>query len=135
MIFAVPILIAAALFLCWALISLTIAALPLFSGVSMAALVLDEGGSLGIAILTGVLVAVAVAKVGPFAFSRAGSPWARLAIGFAFAAPAALAAHHAAAGLLGHLVGIAARQILAVLVAIVVAMVAWRRLAEDARRA
>lgn len=135
MIFAVPILIAVAVFLCWALISVTIAALPFFSGVSAAALVLNEGGSLAIAILTGMLVAVAVAKVGPFAFARAGSPWARLAIGLAFAAPAALAAHHAAAGLFGHIVGTAARHILAVLVAFVVATVAWRRLVEDAERA
>jgi hypothetical protein len=135
MILAVPILIAVALFLGWALISLTVAALPLFAGVTAGLLVLGWSGSIVAGLLASILVAVAVAGIGPIAFAQARSPIARLAIGMAFAAPAALAAHHATMGLLGQLVGSASREMLAVMAALVIGVMAWRRLGDAARRA
>lgn len=133
MILAVPILIAVALFLGWALVSLTIAALPLFAGVTAGLLVASWSGSLIAGLLTGLLVAIILAGLGPIAFSRARSPISRLAIGLAFAAPASIAAYHAAVGLLGHFVGSAPREMLAAVIAFVIGAAAWRRLSDDAQ--
>jgi hypothetical protein len=133
MILAVPILIAVTLFLGWALVSLTLNAFPLFSGVSAGLLILGWGGSIAAALLIGLSVGLAVAIMGRIAFSRARSPMARLSVGLAFVAPAAFAAHHAVTGLFGHVVGVGPREILALGAAFLVGSAAWRHLIEADR--
>lgn len=135
MILAVPILIFVALFLGWALVSLAVAALPLFAGLTAGLVVARWSGSPVAGLLTGLLVTIILAGIGPIAFAQTRSPKARLAIGLAFAAPASIAAYHAAAGLLGHFVGSAPREMLAAVIAFVIGAIAWRRLSDDARRA
>ena len=134
MIFAIPILIAVCLFLGWALVTLTVNALPLFSGVSAGLLVLGWGSSVSGGLVAGLVVGIAVATVGPVAFSQARSPVLRLSIGLIFAAPAAAAAYHAVLGLFGHFVAAAPREILAFAAAFLVGMAAWRRLTDRADR-
>ncbi|MFA6114216.1 MAG: hypothetical protein WC729_09485 [Sphingomonas sp.] len=134
MILAVPILIAVSLFLGWALVSLAVNALPLFSGVSAGLLVLGWSGSAAGGLIAGLRVGIAVAMVGPIAFSRARSPMLRLSIGLIFAAPAAVAAYHAVSGLFDHVVGTAPRETLAFAAAFLVGMAAWRRFTDRADR-
>jgi hypothetical protein len=133
-IFAVPILIAVSLFLGWALVTLSVNALPLFSGVSAGLLVLGWSGSATGGLIAGLVVGIAVATIGPIAFSRARSSILRLSIGLIFAAPAAAAAYHAVLGLFGHFVATAPRDILAFAAALLVGMTAWRRFTDRADR-
>jgi hypothetical protein len=130
MILAVPILVAVALFMGWALVSLTVNALPLFAGVSAGFLMLAWSGNIAAALITGLSVGLAVAVTGRIAFSRARSPMVRLSVGLAFAAPAVFAAHHAVTGLFGHVVGVAPSEMLALGVAVLVGSAALRRLIE-----
>lgn len=135
MILAVPILIAVSLFLGWLFVALAINALPLFSGVSTALLVLGWTGSIAEGLVAGALVGLAVATIGPVTFSRARPPMLRLLIVLAFAGPAAAAAYHAALGLFGHLIAHGgARQALALAAAFLVGSAAWRRFTDRADR-
>ena len=135
MILAVPILIAVSLFLGWMLVTLAVNALPLFSGISAGLFVLGWSHSIADAFVAGAFVGVAVATIGPVAFSRARSPMLRLVIVIAFAAPAAAAARSAALGLLGHVITPAApRELLALAAAIIVGLAAWRRFIDHAGR-
>jgi hypothetical protein len=134
-IFAVPILIAVTLFLGWMLVTLAINALLLFSGISAGLLVLGWSHSIADALIVGALVGIAVATIGPVAFSRTQSPMLRLVIIIAFAAPAAAAAHSAVLGLLGHVIAPSApRELLAMAAAIIVGLAAWRRFIDHAGR-
>ncbi|MDH7972461.1 hypothetical protein QH494_09725 [Sphingomonas sp. AR_OL41] len=135
MILAVPILIAASLFLGWVLVALAVNALPLFSGISAGLLVLGWTGSAAEGLIAGALVGIAIATIGPVIFSRARSPMLRLIVVLAFAGPAAAAAYHAALGLLGHLIASGPpRDALALVAAFLVGFAAWRRFTDRADR-
>ena len=135
MILAIPILIAVSLFLGWLLVSLVMNALPLFSGVYAGLLVLGWSGSIAEGLFAGILVGIAVATIGPVAFSRARLPMLRLLIVSAFTGPAAAAAYHASEGLSDHLVASGTlREALALAAALLVGFAAWRRFTERADR-
>lgn len=133
MILAVPILIAVSLFLGWLLVKLAINALPLFAGVATSFAVFRATDSVGAAVSVGLLVAFAIAALGPFAFGAARSSSGRVVLGLMFAIPAAITAWYAALGITGHvMMAGAGHNAVALLVAFLVGAVAWRRLAERA---
>ena len=127
MIFAIPILIAVALFLCWCLIKLTVHALPFFAAMTMVLLLLHAGFGLATALICGGAVALFVLIGGRMIVASAASPVMRLGILVAFTAPASIAAYHAVMGLTAPVVSSdAVRTIAAMLVAILVGGAAWR---------
>lgn len=133
MILAVPILIAVTLFLGWALVKLTVHALPLFAGVSVTMVVLRAGGGSIEAVACGAGAALAVATLGRLAFGTSRSPSVRALIALAFAAPAALAAYHAALGVSALVVSSGAwRTPAALIIAFLVGAAAWRGIAASA---
>jgi hypothetical protein len=133
MILAVPILIAVAIFLGWALVTLTVHALPLFAGASIAMVVLRAGGGPTEAVACGAGAALAVAALGRFAFGASRSPAVRALIALAFAAPAAIAAYHAALGVSALVDASGAwRSPAALMIAFLIGAAAWRGIASTA---
>ena len=127
MIFAIPILIAVALFMGWVLVRLTIHALPLFAGASAAFFVHQLGAGFAAAAIIGGLVALAVVTLGRICSVQAGSHAIRILVAVAFTAPAAFAAYHAALGLAAPVLGSgAARGALGTVAAVLVGSAAWR---------
>lgn len=133
MILAIPILIAVSLFLGWVLIKLTVNALPLFAGTATVLVLLQSTGSIGVALVAGLLAGLVVAVFGSIAFKYAHSGMLRLALALLFAVPAAVAAWHAVQGIMGHVMMTGGkRDVAAFVVAIIVGGMAWRRLTERA---
>ena len=132
MILAMPILIFAALFLGWLLVRLTVHALPLFAGVLVMLVLHHMGVGTVAAFVTGALTGVAVTAIGRTSFQRARSPAGRLAIPLVFAAPASIAAYHAASGLSSALISSGAWHVgMSVVSALLVGTAAWRGIATD----
>ena len=78
-------------------------------------------------LMVGPLVGIAVAATGRIFFERCGSPAARLGIPPAFAAPASIAAYHAAFGLSSAVpVSDTWHPVIAVLSGLLVGAAAWR---------
>ena len=82
--------------------TLAVFALPFFTGVSAGTWAFQTGaGWLG-AILVGLSTAALTLGVGQFLLAFIRPLWIRLAIAFAFVAPAALAGYHASHGIVKH---------------------------------
>ena len=127
MIFAIPILIAVALFLCWCFVKLTVHALPLFAAVTTALFLTHAGLGFGVVLICAGAVALAVLIGGRMMAAQVISPMVRLSILTAFAAPASVAAYHAVMGLTAPVVGSdAVRTLAASIIAIMVGGAAWR---------
>lgn len=99
MIFAIPILIAVTVFVLWALVKMTLNALSLFVGVSVALHALANGHGSTAALLQGGLAALAVVLLAQWVFVHSGSQCVKLLFAVAFAVPAAVAAYHVVRGL------------------------------------
>ena len=88
--------------MCWLLFNLAVFALPFFAGVSAGTWAYSTGaGWLG-AILVGLVAAALTLGLGQFLLAFIRPLWIRLAIAFAFVAPAALAGYHATHGIMKH---------------------------------
>lgn len=132
MFLAIPILIFAALLLGWLLVKLTVHALPLFAAVLVFLFLHHLAVGMVAALVTGALTGVAVAAIGRTSFQRARSPAGRLAIPLVFAAPASIAAYHAASGLSSVLVSSGAWHVgMSMVSALLVGTAAWRGIASD----
>ena len=109
--------------------NLAVSALPFFAGVTAASLAYSSGaGFLGAAII-GLSAGAVLFAIGNAVVARSRSPLLRLAVGIAFAGPAALAGY----AITGHVVawsvpGRAWRTLFALLGGFVTGVVAWSRL-------
>jgi len=132
MIVAVPILIAASLFLGWCLVKLTIHALPLFAAVMTTSLLLRAGLSIGSAAVCGGAFALVVVIGGRSLAAAPNTSALRAGVLIAFAAPASFAAYHAVLGLTAIFMTSGAwRTILALVASLLVGAAAWREVARN----
>ena len=117
-------------FLCWALFTLAIYALPFFVGMTVGLYAHNSGtGPLGV-FGCGIAAAAFVLVIGQTVFSLVRSPILRIAVALMFAAPAALAGYYATLGLSGlTMTSDAWRQVFAMIGAVVIGATAWARLA------
>jgi hypothetical protein len=135
MIVAVPILIAVSFFLGWCLVKLTIHALPLFAAMMTTSLLLRAGFSVGPAVVGGIVSALLIVVGGRSLAAIPNSPVLRAGVLIAFAAPAAIAAHHAVLGLTASVIGsLAWRTIWALVASLIVGSAAWREVAVSSNR-
>lgn len=96
--------IAAIGFFCWLLFTLAVFALPFFAGVTAGTSAYHAGvGWLG-AIISGVIGAALMLRLGQVLLRIVGPLWARLLIALVFVAPAAVAGYHATHGIVKHTV-------------------------------
>jgi hypothetical protein len=119
-------------FLCWALYSLAIYALPVFLGVSAFFAIEAAGHGEFIAILGGLLTSGTAWGVGRTAFALIRSVPLRLLIGIAFGAPAAFAGYHLVYGFSA--IGSPSdglRQIVSAVGAVAIGVTALARLVSD----
>lgn len=87
--------------LCWLIFNFAVYALPTFVGLSVGMFAHGTGaGSLG-AVVVGFAAAVVTLVFGQHLFATARSRTARIALGLAFAGPAAFAGYHAVFGISG----------------------------------
>jgi hypothetical protein len=123
-------------FLCWAIFSLAIYALPAFIGLSAFFALLAVGQGELLAVIAGVLAGGVTWGVGKTAFAATRSMPLRLLIAITFAAPSAIAGYHLLYGFsaLG-LPSEAWRQIIGVIGALAIGATALARLAADPARA
>ena len=116
-------------FLCWALFTLAVYALPCFAGVTAGLAAFHSGAGVIGAIIVGVIAGVLTLGAGQAAFAVARSPFIRAAIALLFAAPAAVAGYHATLGLAQ--IGVPSagwREAFAIIGAILAAGTAWGRM-------
>lgn len=115
-------------FLCWALFTLAVYALPFFASVTVGlAAFHSRAGVIG-AIVVGIAAGVLTLAAGQAAFAVARSPFLRATIALLFATPAAIAGYHATLGLAQ--VGVPSagwREAFAIIGAILVGGTAWGR--------
>jgi hypothetical protein len=86
-------------FLCWALFTLAVYALPFFAGVTAGLAAFHSGAGVIGAIAVGTVAGVLTLAAGQAAFAVSRSPFLRATIALLFAAPAAIAGYHATLGL------------------------------------
>lgn len=130
---AIPIIVALALLLAWALIRLTLDALPVFAAIAVGNLAQCLGCGPVLCLTGGVLAGIALAAVG-----RAGSGGPatfRVGLGLAFAIPAGAAAFYTVRGLSGLVDGGRSGTAVTIGVAVLIGMAAWQRTVASSRRA
>lgn len=120
----------AVIFACWLLYTLATLALPVFVAMTIGLWAQSMGsGALG-AVIVGLCAGVLTLIAGQLLFALIRSPFWRLAIGFLFAIPAAIAGYHAVHGITG--MGFDSetwRQALGIVGALFIGGSAWLRLA------
>lgn len=99
MLIGLALIIASIIMCCALLFRLSIYALPFVVGVLAASAVYRSGSGIIAAIAAGALAAIVVLATARLALGCAKSDLARVSIGLAFAAPAALAGYHAVHGI------------------------------------
>jgi hypothetical protein len=116
-------------FLCWALFTLAVYALPFFAAVTAGLAAFHSGAGVIGAIVVGVVAAALTLAAGRAAFAMSPSPFLRATIALLFAAPAAVAGYHATLGL-AQIGALSAgwREALAIIGAILVGGTAWGRM-------
>jgi hypothetical protein len=120
----------AAGFLCWALFTLAVYALPFCAAVTAGMYIHHDGGGpvgvIGVAAIAGIVTLIA----GQLIFSTAHSQLIRLGLALLFAAPAAIAGYHATHGIVAMTIPSEIwQQVLAVIGSIIVGATAWTRMA------
>jgi len=116
-------------FLCWLPFTLAIYALPVFVGLSVAAVAFKSGAGYGGACIIALVAGTATLALGRVVFASLRSPAMRGVIGLAYALPAAVAGYEATHALAG--VGLASEGLRAVLAGaggLAVGVAAWCRL-------
>ena len=88
--------------LCWLLFTLAVFALPFFVGMTVGLWSHQAGAGIFAAFLPGAFAAGATFGIGHVLFAVLRSPWLRLLVALAFAAPAALAGFYATRGIVSH---------------------------------
>lgn len=123
------ILFAIAAFLIGALlIRLAVHALPVSCAYLAAQAVHASGAGLLAAIAAGALAAIATLALAQILIAQARSPAMRIAVGLAFALPAALAGYHAMRGIATAAMPASVwQQVLPMIAAVVIAVMAWTR--------
>lgn len=116
-------------FLCWALFTLAVYALPFFAGVTAGLAAFHSGAGVIGAIVVGAVGGVLTLGAGQAAFAISRSAFLRATIAFLFAAPAAIAGYHATLALAQ--IGVPSvgwRDAFAIIGAILVGGTAWGRM-------
>jgi hypothetical protein len=116
-------------FLCWALFTLALYALPFFAGITAGLAAFHSGAGVIGTIVVGTVAGVLTLGAGQAAFAISRSPFIRAAIALLFAAPAAIAGYHATLGLAQ--IGVPSagwREAFAIIGAILVGGTAWGRM-------
>lgn len=116
--------------LCWLLFTLAVFALPAFVGVTAGAWAHGTGAGILGAILVGLVAAAVTLAVGQLLIAFVRPLWLKIAVAFAFVAPAAFAGFHATHGVVKHLMPSEAWQMaFSIIGAIAIGITAFVRVA------
>ncbi len=119
--------------LCWLLFALSVNALPVMAGLSVGIWAHQAGTGIAASVAIGLTVAGATLAIGRFLLVALRLTWLKLAVTFAFVAPAALAGYLATYGIVRHLMPSEFWQIaLAAIGSIVVGAAAFTRMTATA---
>ena len=116
-------------FLCWALFTLAVYALPCFAGVTAGLAAFHSGAGVIGALVVGVVASALTLAAGQLAFALSRPPFIRAAIALLFAVPAAIAGYSSTLGLAQ--IGVPSAgwcEAFAIIGAILVGCTAWARM-------